>query len=399
MPTQNLDIVIISDLHCKHPSAETGTKRTLLYSDSAYLPSQKNPVAAALDLIRKESIRADILLCPGDITDQADKQGLVTGWSYLEEIQKALGARILAATVGNHDVNSRKVGGSLPFEFLTSFKDSYPLSALTEDCRNLEAEAKRLFNNTDSFALYEFDKILLLVYNSSSSHIDSTEGSKSSISDLTLNKMQERLNSVKGDFAFKIAMCHHHPISHRNADYADNDVIDKGDAFIDLLNKFDFQLVVHGHKHNAQLNYRNNLPIFCSGSFSSIENKIDGNNDNVFHKISLEAIKKRGKLATWIYSPLSGWGHRRDRDFPCFTGFGFFGNLDDLAHAFHQSFVEKNLDTIKFLDVATTVPDVLYLIPKYQKQFEKTLKDKYQLELLPSLGDTVYPNKISKLEL
>ena len=117
--SSNIKIAIISDLHCKHSSSEGATKSTLLYSDDITGTAMTNPIKALKELINDREIETQILLCPGDIADKADPQGLTSGWGYLEAIQKSLKADLLIATIGNHDVNVKCAADQDPNEALT----------------------------------------------------------------------------------------------------------------------------------------------------------------------------------------------------------------------------------------------------------------------------------------
>ena len=380
----SLSIIVISDLHCKYSGNDKTAKSTNLYSDMARKPTAKNPASAFLSLIKAKKIKADVLLCPGDICDHADRQGLVTGWSYLEEFKRELDCEILAASVGNHDVNSYKLNDSPPFDFLKSLKDSYPIDN--------EEEVKAFWS--EGFCVIEKDPYVILIYNSSFSHIGIDESRKSEIKDDVLEKMEQRMSNLKHEPKFRIALCHHHASKHFSKDYPDSDVMDKGDLFINFLNKFNFQILIHGHKHDPRLTIINRLPVLCSGSFSSLMNIMDIGANNVFHIITLEPNEKKGKIQTWVYLPLNGWQIRDDAYFPCYTGFGFYGSVNSLVDHCAAWFLAQGQNHDHFANIIRQFPEIEFLTPAEQIVFGELLLSQYSIELSSALGNK--PKTISK---
>ena len=47
-------------------------------------------IGGLLKLIRDEKLKADVLLCPGDIGDKADPAGIEYGWKALHRVAEAL---------------------------------------------------------------------------------------------------------------------------------------------------------------------------------------------------------------------------------------------------------------------------------------------------------------------
>src|SRR5436190_1217368 len=84
MPAMELSIAIVSDLHCHHSSQ--GPAKSLLLTDSDRSPSSQHPVESLIELIKTESLKASILLMPGDLTNEVDRQGMLLGWGFVHEI-------------------------------------------------------------------------------------------------------------------------------------------------------------------------------------------------------------------------------------------------------------------------------------------------------------------------
>src|SRR4051794_33745568 len=105
---RRLTIAVLSDLHAfdqksKSEAAEPSYLCTLAPRD---LPGQ-HPIRGLQQLIENEKLRADILLCPGDLGDKARPAGIQYGWRAVHEVAGYLNAGVVVGNVGNHDVDSR----------------------------------------------------------------------------------------------------------------------------------------------------------------------------------------------------------------------------------------------------------------------------------------------------
>jgi metallophosphoesterase superfamily enzyme len=105
--SNDLKIAVVSDLHTHDgSSAELGAPSMLGTSDPEDQP-KRHPISGLKKLISDNKLRADILLCSGDLANKATPSGLNYAWRQLEILKNALGARKLIATAGNHDMDSR----------------------------------------------------------------------------------------------------------------------------------------------------------------------------------------------------------------------------------------------------------------------------------------------------
>ncbi len=371
-----LNITVISDLHCTHSSSDktkegVSLNSTILYSDLLRGDSPLHPIVAFLNEFEKnnKALKSDVLLCPGDIANKVDQQGYISGWSFLEEIKDTIEARQLFATIGNHDVDSRRnISDLQPFDICKSIKQNYPMA---------DANLRNMFW-TDHFCIYENEKYILLIFNSAYTHVSSRDASSSSIQKGILKKMEETLGNFRKD-KIKIALCHHHPINHANATHPDTDVIQRGSEFLDLLHVEKFSMVIHGHKHEIKIRYYQSLLIFCAGSFSSTQNLRETQSENVFHKVEYFTPTK-GLIKTWTFGSVSGWVHRSTSIFPATCGFGFQGNIQNLANEIHQWFTTKsNSVNDSYKNLIKTIPDIQFLLPDQLEQLENILTNQFNI--------------------
>ena len=89
---------------------------------------QPKDFAGLKKLISNESLRADLLICGGDLGDNAQPDGIRYAWQAVNEIGALLKASQIVATVGNHDMDSRQLFNKYdPREALQSLSPPFPL--------------------------------------------------------------------------------------------------------------------------------------------------------------------------------------------------------------------------------------------------------------------------------
>lgn len=360
-----LKIGIISDLHCRHSSSEASIN-TFLFSDEMRRPQKQHPIESLIKLIDKENLTVDFLLCPGDITDKIDKQGLVTGWAFLEEIQHHLKAKYLLSSIGNHDIDSHRKHNTYNFLDLPKrLKDNYPFPF---------EEAKKSFYS-DGFCVIEIDNVMFFIFNSVYSHSNESSANQSIITDDILEKIEEELGK-KSDCIFKIAFTHHHPIKHSNVGfvYKDVDVIEKGDKLIEILVKNNFQIFIHGHKHEPRIIGYNSLPIFASGSFSSLANLQETNSKNYFHILKLKPKIPKGLIISWEFTKCYGWDKTNGDKILPEIGFGEEIGIDIFTKKVSNYFKKEKLNYLRYTDFLNKFPNFIYYYPYEQEKIKESLK-------------------------
>lgn len=376
MTNERLRIAVVSDMHCLYKNADTPSGITYLYSNAPQNPVARHPVYALLKLLENnQHIRADILICPGDIADKADEQGLLTGWEYLKKIKAGLGAANLWSTVGNHDVDSRRTRGyTSAFQYLQDFSNDYPLDGFNEKYWSKK------------YVIIEHGEAQVLILNTCHNHASKDDANQSIITPTTLQEIEDDLSKLPIK-KYRFAFCHHHPIKHSNIDiqYKDGDVIDNGDKLVSLLEKHDFQILVHGHKHDPRLEKSKSLTIFAAGSFSSLQNIKELGANNCFHIIELLPNQKCGIIKSWVYVPPRGWEVKKDTEFPCVTGFGNTKTVEILATECLTALEAEEDHTIPFSKLLQALPELEFLIPEEQIRLNTILRDKYNLALVPEL--------------
>lgn len=378
---KKLKIAIVSDLHCTDNIDRRAISR--LHPDTPGIPTVRHPVEALKTLIKKDKLEVDILLCPGDIADQVNKTGYHSGWRYIEEIASALNAKSIFATLGNHDVASRAEKPEQAFAVAKTLKTNYPILS--------PSDQKEFWS--DNFAVIEEEQYRLLIFNSVHDHFNTTTSKKVSIDDATLEKIKDRLEKTDKS-KIGIAMSHHHPTNHSNADFSDSDFIDKGDKLLKLLNEHAFSLYIHGHKHEPMLRTLNDVSILCAGSFSCLENLNETESENMFHIV--EIFDHKGIVKSWDYGPVSGWHiNNSSSGFPNITGYGFKGEINELASAINDWMIKKNIEISNLRLLKEDIEAISFLRPDQQQDLQNKLISDFSIEVLPGIrcGDKASINK------
>src|SRR5688572_24864887 len=105
-----LRVAVVSDLHAFTAPPSTGQPSYFCTTDLDS-DDMRHPIRSLKTLIRTDPVlSADVLLCAGDLGNQAEKSGIDAAWRSVHEIGKELKASRIIATVGNHDIDSRYQG-------------------------------------------------------------------------------------------------------------------------------------------------------------------------------------------------------------------------------------------------------------------------------------------------
>jgi hypothetical protein len=377
---------IISDLHCRYLQNPNEKIDTFLISNRPRIPVSRHPVAAFLQLVDKERITADVLICPGDLGDKADEQGIISSWGFLEEIKLKIDAKILIGVPGNHDINSRRNDQKEPFQFIKSFHPDFPLK---DDISRTSFWEK-------AFCFHQHDDVLYLLFNSVHDHSNEENAKYSCIKPEILEQMRATYDSKTEyrDVPYKIALLHHHPIHHSDINnWRGSDIVDKGDNLVSLLNELGFQIMIHGHKHQPRVVEYNSFPILACGSFSSFANLNGTGISNMFHLLELQPSSRKGTISSWEYDVLNGWQQNLNKQFPPKIGFGTSISIPELANKVDEIFSSHSRKTMLYEFILEEIPELQYIIPEKLIQLNNLLKNSYKIRVTPEFP--LEPNKVS----
>lgn len=377
MTKKYVTFAVLSDLHAAPKSSDPKGTEVKLYSDGDTFGEHDNPLSSLYELIKRDKLTADFVVCPGDMTNRADGGALRFVWARLHELKDKLGAHEVIATVGNHDVDSRiHAEGVIPRESLMRLVPRFPNP---DDSLSDHFWAHGYF-------LTAIAGVRFLVLNSSWLHEHRDELERGAITGYTLEKLRRDLDAHPPS-QFNVAVCHHHPHVHSDLELG-GDIMLNGRQLLDMLSGNAAWLVIHGHKHHpkielAQGDFQQPIVLAC-GSFSG---RLEGANAtvsrNYFHMVHVEQFGEfaelRGVVTSWNWVSGLGWqGYgNSNASFPSRLGFGYEGNPHRLAQEVAQSMGSSPLR--KWGDMVELHPDLAHLMPRKLSALCDALKSKHNI--------------------
>lgn len=387
-----LKIAIASDLHAYDPAIweknpENTSAPSHLRIDLPEDQPEKHPITGLIKLIKTNGLSADLLLCPGDIGHQAMPSGIQYAWRSLQKVKEALNARLLAATSGNHDVDSRHMYNYYDAKgVLQALAPSYPFAS------NALNEKYWAWN----FALRSNTNYKLVVLNSSAYHgsnLDETEHGR--ISDATLSRLKDALSKAESKMV-NLLMCHHHPQKHEELNLGTYDDMINGQSLLDLLGSGDFGqwIVIHGHKHHPKICYASGggtAPVVLSaGSLCAslfLELQTSARNQFYLVYIPVEKVPHQGlvgRVQSWDWVSGRGWLEAGSGSgLPHEFGFGARINPHLLAQ--RLAGIVKN-PWSQWDEVRAIVPELDYLIPLDYGALKIDLNKNHHLDIVEEEG-------------
>lgn len=319
-------IAIISDIHIGEKARSADL--------CPYKPAKKIFEDGFLAAFRKfastESICADYLIVAGDISTRALPTEFQLASKVIFDIARALKVKKdrIVFVPGNHDVDwevmKLAVSDGSPlrrqqrFDPIARPKNTV-FTAASSRCTG------QLFDEP-YLALWDYGPILFVGYNSAwhddpnvTNHYGFIDPSHVDELDKQLAKISNLANKIK------IFFVHHHPISYtKRIRDVDLSQMQHADVLLDLLFKYDFDFLIHGHKHLPNINPyythgASSIVVFGAGSFSVYLESWLENTSNLFHLISIEGRDSEdnclnGLVRSWAYTQSHGWHPSEVRD-------------------------------------------------------------------------------------
>lgn len=364
MTSRTLKIAVVSDLHVFNGSSEDSKSPSMIGTADAQDAPERHPLRGLADMIERDNLSADLLICPGDLSDKADPTALIFAWNKLNQLKDQLGAKHLLATAGNHDIDSRNQHDDHdPKGNLQALDPMFPGVD--------EALCDRFWSR--NFVIVELEDVRILLLNSSAFHGYGSDAKPEfrhgRISSRTISVLRTAL--AGGEKRINILVCHHHPITHNPVNEEDYSEMGGGDRLIDLLDSGEYGswLLIHGHKHYPRLAYASggaSSPIiFSAGSLSAfLYQKIASRARNQFYIINIPIddldaldLDLAGTVTAWDWINMSGWQPAgAGSGLPHQVGFGWRESVRTIATT-----VAKHLEDKK---VVLTGEELLAAIPK-----------------------------------
>lgn len=277
-----------------------------------------------LEFISKKKISADYLIIPGDITNKAQPNEFRLASQIVSEIARAfsINDNKIIFVPGNHDADWMPMKNDPTDK--TGFRKAQRYEPICLEALIFEKimrKAKRHMFRKPDFSWWEFKDLLVLGYNSSWHDGPETHIHHGLIANESLNEIEKCLQKI--DLAhdrLRLFLVHHHPLQYSNPipNEPDFSIMTNSGNLIDLLTKYHFDLLIHGHKHVPYFCSQIKdsgfpLVILCAGSFSAeIEIQWNGIVNNQFHLINISDRDKNNKciygdVSSWTYIVSQGW--------------------------------------------------------------------------------------------
>lgn len=365
MASRQFVVAITSDLHAYAKLPDNHQRPSHLNISTGEQQPENHPISGLLEVINRDKISANVLVCPGDLGHQACPQSIRYSWTTLHQIQEALKAKHLIGTAGNHDLDSRYLYGNP--DAARTLKNLVPQFPCAKQALADQYWAR-------DYTIVELPPAAIVILNSSAHHGNAeNEKNHGRITKDALSSLRTGMQAF-AKFPIKILLCHHHPHQHAELNLTATDVMENGQQLLDLLatDPSGTWLVIHGHKHHPKISYAaggSNSPIvFASGSLcSDLFLELQTACRNQFHVITfdLDAIQRLGlvgRVRSWYWLYGTGWAPaKRGTGLPTECGFGFRGRPSMAADSIRS--IVKN-DLRSWSEVTSSLEILHYMLPQ-----------------------------------
>jgi predicted phosphodiesterase len=391
-----LKILIVSDLHAHADQISDSAPSYISTRDDSQDPTE-NSLTGLLRFAKERSIKANWIICPGDIAHQANPHAHSYVWEKLCELRELTNASNIFATVGNHDVDSRRAINDFdPKSMLQLLAPPFP-GLGKEECFQYWAE--NFFVKVDATT-----NATILLVNSCAFHGLASRSSDGKsfvveeylygrVSAPTLNHIRRRLSELPKT-AFNIAVVHHHVAPHP---LLKKDIsLMKGNVdFLQQLKKTQKRwLLLHGHLHLPALRYLDSdffsPVVFSAGSAGAAPYPVMGEITprNQFYLVELHepenvpGSQMRGIVHSWDWAPTLGWVPSRDASgLPHRSGFGARPDLPVLANDIAASVFARRDRQGSWAELSEVRPELQYLTAPDCADLVKLLQTQHRLEV------------------
>lgn len=378
MPGSSGAVVRLAVLSDSHASSEDPTKTT---SASTWVrkdetEGRENPLAGLAEFIDKtDELRADVLLCPGDLCDQADWDALPYAWEQLQDLAAHLGAEETVATVGNHDIDSHDKRGAATVEAgLRGLVPHFP-TVSTTPVTPFWDERICVVTGTD-WRVVSLNSSLMRKLDTANNERD-----HGTVEDPTLYRLQALIEDDTHEI--NVLLCHHHPLPSTHLDPRDQSQMQNGDRLVRLLDDLPHHwLVVHGHKHEPHLGYlggTGDAPIrLAAGSVgANLWGTLGAHVRNQIHLVEIPVdpaaranLTLAGRVRSWTWQPRTGWRQAIPGEgLPARAGFGHSTSGVTVARDVVQWAQSQGLNVISRDALIHKEPKLPYLLPEDLSRF------------------------------
>lgn len=332
--------------------------------------------------MKKKRLRADYLIVPGDISDRAQPEEFELASTIISECATAFGLgldRILFVP-GNHDVD----WAELKLPDTTGFRRSQRYAALRHKSwifHGILESGQQDLLEPPFFALWQYDDLLALGYNSAWHDEPDTVTHHGLIAEEHVGSLAEFLEKVDLSPArLRLFFVHHHPVQYSDPipNEPDFSAMTNSPKLLKILQQYNFDLLVHGHKHAPKFaTYSVDgafpLAILAAGSFSAtLDPRWSGYVNNQFHMIEIAGRDENheciyGLVRSWTYLCGHGWlPSESNNGIRHLLPFGTYSETPELLKTL-QPILEKRFSAENYVlwsSIVSAMPNLTYLPPE-----------------------------------
>lgn len=385
MPEYQLTVAVVGDPHFfVEPSSGSDSQisHVKLSPNGDFIDSAPpNPWLALKQYVTENGIRAELLLCAGDITVYAEKVGLERAWKELLDLGLLMGCSHVVSATGNHDIQSRSTADVVSknavrglsqvvgiFERLKQLSPAYPIVEIAST-GVVERRDLRTAYFGDDIAVLDQPNYRLAVLNSCCEHTaEPHQNERGSFPKSAQVALEAALASMT-DPKINLMDCHHPPGLHGEHDLGDYDFIANGDGLVRSLERHGPWVIVHGHKHHGRISYAqgsNAAPVvFSASSLGFCLNVQKSGMRNQFYCMNITMKPNgslRGNVNAWDWHVGLGWDKATPERGGIYDGcgFGLRRPLEDIAD--EVAGIASRLPCA-WPDVLAAMPDLHFLTP------------------------------------
>ena len=380
-------IALVSDLHIGREAISTDLcPHELDGSDIVGMETnflQKfRALVTSPELINEGEI--DYLCVTGDISDRADPKEFAHAHIVISQLADSLSvpeSRVFFVP-GNHDVHW-PVMNLEPKDFWDRFRYEPLLQNDLLFKKQLANAESGDFHQVPHFVAWRTDSNIIIGINSAAFDDPKPDDGKHHglIHSKTLSELELFLETLPYDpTALRVCLVHHHPLNYSDSqpDLADFSAAINAQNLLNLLSKHKFDLLLHGHKHVAQLTHygsTNNghpVTVLGAGSLSAqLSSRWCGLAQNQFHIIEVTERDSKthaaiGHVSTWNFVNRTWREGQHDYGLCAKEGFGTLSTAAELEYQIAVKLDEilKIKDVCRWADLESAIPSLKYVNTK-----------------------------------
>jgi 3',5'-cyclic AMP phosphodiesterase CpdA len=366
-------LLVISDLHigikamakdlCPYPSTDFKDEK-LVEKFLEYLDDYQKRVGTF-----------DYLVIPGDITHQSNLSEYDCGQAFLNRVLTRIGLTEseVVFVPGNHDVDWSVLEGKTIYDAERNFRKRHKYNTLKDSGHIFSRLASGSLVSEPYTREWNFPGCYFLGFNSSW-HDDSLQDSHYGLIEIEqVQQLKKVLQRADLNNKVKIFVVHHHvyPYNNPHPSWREFSCMQNAQALIDLLAEFQFDFVIHGHRHVPFFSVINPngtsmINLLCSGSYScEVPSQIAGIVGNTFHIIEIEDTDCKGRVLSLAYDPTKPkWVESRENHGITFENpFGNNTPIEDIVRdcSTQIDLLDSIQPVIFYNSILKSLPDLKYL--------------------------------------